>query len=77
MSKKTKIEVLDSWGEYVDAVKEDMLHNKVESMDSIEVCDRCEDFLSLVMKDDGDIKYFCPRCKVSIGWESICLRGIK
>jgi hypothetical protein len=28
------------------------------------------------MKDDGDVKYFCPKDKVSIGWEAVALRGL-
>jgi hypothetical protein len=71
-----KISVLDKWQEYIDAVKEEMIKRKITSMESIEYCDRCGDFLYLVMKDDGDVKYFCPKDKVSIGWEAVALRGL-
>ena len=71
-----KARLLDNWQDYIDAVKEDMTHNKVDTMVSLELCDRCGDFLQLVMKDDGDIKYFCPKDRVSVGWESIALRGV-
>jgi hypothetical protein len=71
-----KISVLDKWEEYIDAVKEEMTKRKITSMDSIESCDRCGEFLFLVMKEDGEIKYFCPKDKVSVGWESVALRGL-
>jgi len=72
----TKFDVLDSWEQYIEAVKEEMKHRKITAMESIEICDRCGDFLYLVLKDDGEIKYFCPKDKMSVGWEVVCLRGL-
>lgn len=72
----SKLKVLETWQEYIDAVKEDMKHNKIDTLESIEICDRCGEFLFMVIKDDGDIKYFCPKDRVSIGWEAVALRGI-
>jgi hypothetical protein len=73
----TNLEILDSCQAYIDAVKEDMKHHNVTEMESIETCDRCGGFLLLVLKEDGDIKYFCPKDKMSIGWEAMALRGLR
>jgi|PlaIllAssembly_1097288.scaffolds.fasta_scaffold367029_3 hypothetical protein len=75
---KTNLEILDSWGEYIEVVKEEMNHRHITIMDSIEICDRCGDFLLMKLTDDGnDVKYVCPRDRFTIGWEAIALRGLK
>jgi hypothetical protein len=76
MTQEQQIRILDKWEEYINAVKEEMDKRHIVSMESIELCDRCGDFYVLVKKDDGDIKYFCPRDHVSVSWEAIALRGV-